>query len=146
MSNNHLDWWRSSVQLVQRSCHYSIYAQRRTEHKSTFCLRYIRDTYELKRQHNYYYQVQGQLHITRRSWCDFVLWTPSSTVDNLCVERIHDDKTFWTNTIYPRLYRFFMGSMLAELAHPHHISGQEVREMVPFWNDDDLCPAPQATQ
>ena len=36
------------------------------EHKSTFCLRYIRDTYELKRRHNYYYQVQGQLHITRR--------------------------------------------------------------------------------
>ena len=116
------------------------------EHKSTFCLKYICDTYELKRQHNYYYQVQGQLHITRRSWCDFVLWTPSSTVDNLCVERIRYDKTFWTNTIYPRLYRFFMGSMLAELAHPRHISGQEVREMVPFWNDDDLCPAPQPTQ
>ena len=29
------------------------------EHKSTFCLKYIRDMYELKRQHNYYYQVQG---------------------------------------------------------------------------------------
>jgi len=26
----------------------------------------------LKKQHNYYYQVQGQLAITKRPWCDFV--------------------------------------------------------------------------
>ena len=56
------------------------------EHNSIFCFRYIHDMYELKRQHNYYYQVQGHLHIARRSWCDFVLWTPLLTVDDLCVE------------------------------------------------------------
>ena len=116
------------------------------EHKSTFCLRYIRDTYELKRRHNYYYQVQGQLHITRRSWCDFVLWTPSATVDSLFVERIYYDDTFWSNTMYPRLYRFYMGSMLPELAHPRRVSNQEVREVILFWNHDDLCPAPQSIQ
>lgn len=31
---------------------------------------------QLKRNHNYYYQVQGQLHITQRSLCYFVFWTP----------------------------------------------------------------------
>ena len=101
------------------------------EHKSTFCLTFIHDTYELKKQHKYYYQVQGQLH-NRRSWCDFIIWTPSSTTDNLCFEQIRYDEAFWTNKIYPRLYRFFMGSMLAELAHPRHISSQEVQEVVPF--------------
>ncbi|CAH1156021.1 unnamed protein product [Phaedon cochleariae] len=31
---------------------------------------------QLKHNHNYYYQVQGQLHITQRSLCYFVVWTP----------------------------------------------------------------------
>ena len=110
------------------------------KYKSSFCLRYNNDNYELKKRHNYYYQIQGQLHITSRSWCDFVLWTPTATIDNLFVERIYYDDTLWSNTIYPRLYQFYMGSMLPELACPGHISGQEVRELVPFWNDDDLCP------
>jgi len=30
----------------------------------------------LKRTDNYYYQVQGQLHITRRMYCYFCIWTP----------------------------------------------------------------------
>lgn len=110
------------------------------KYKSTFCLRYINDTYELKKRHTYYYQIQGQLHITCRSWCDFVLWTPTATIDNLFVERIYYDDILWSNIIYPRLYRFYMGSMLPEVVSPRHVSGQEVRELVPFWNDDDLRP------
>ena len=109
------------------------------EYKSTFCLQYTNEKYQLKKQNNYYYQIQGQLHITRRSWCDFIVWTPSATIDDLVVERIYYDDSFWSNKIYPRLQRFYMGSMLPELASPRHISGQEVRELVPFWNDGDLC-------
>lgn len=30
----------------------------------------------LKKNHNYYFQVQGQLHITQRNLCYFVVWTP----------------------------------------------------------------------
>lgn len=30
----------------------------------------------LKRNYPYYYQVQGQLNITKRTWCYFVVWTP----------------------------------------------------------------------
>lgn len=30
----------------------------------------------LKRSHNYYYQIQTQMAITERLWCDFVVWTP----------------------------------------------------------------------
>lgn len=30
----------------------------------------------LKTNHNYYYQVQGQLHITQRKMCYFILWSP----------------------------------------------------------------------
>ena len=108
------------------------------QYKSSFFLQYINDKYQLKKGHNYYYQIQGQLQITCRQWCDFVVWTPSATVDDLVVQRIYSDEGVWKNTIYPRLYRFYMGSMLPELASPRHVSGQPVREVVPFWNDHDL--------
>lgn len=31
---------------------------------------------ELKRTHHYFYQIQGQLHITKRKYCYLVVWTP----------------------------------------------------------------------
>lgn len=34
---------------------------------------------ELKRTFQYYYQVQGQLHITQRQYCFFIVWTPKGS-------------------------------------------------------------------
>ena len=42
------------------------------------------NTVELKRTHAYYCQVQGQLAITERKWCDFVVFTKKE----ISVERI----------------------------------------------------------
>lgn len=36
----------------------------------------LNDKLHLKRTHNYYFQVQGQLHITKREYCIFIVWTP----------------------------------------------------------------------
>ena len=41
----------------------------------------------LKRNHNYFFQIQGCLGITGKEWCDFVVWTPKG----LSVERIKFD-------------------------------------------------------
>lgn len=30
----------------------------------------------LKKSHKYYHQVQGELYITKKQCCDFVVWTP----------------------------------------------------------------------
>ena len=38
---------------------------------------------ELNWKHNYFYQVQGQLAITRCPWCDFVVWTPEGNVGRM---------------------------------------------------------------
>lgn len=32
---------------------------------------------ELKRTFHYYFQVQGQLHVTQRQYCYFIVWTPN---------------------------------------------------------------------
>ena len=43
--------------------------------KNYFCLRRNSMKVELKTTHEYYYQVQGLLCISDRSWCDFVVQT-----------------------------------------------------------------------
>lgn len=45
----------------------------------------------MKRSHVYYYQVQGQLHITQRQYCIFSLWTPLG----MKIEKIERDGVFW---------------------------------------------------
>lgn len=40
----------------------------------------INGNLHLKRNDNYYYQVQGQLHITRKMYCYFCIWTPKGNV------------------------------------------------------------------
>ncbi len=45
----------------------------------------------LKRNHDYYYQVIGQLGITKASYCDFIVWTLS----DIHVERIYLDACLW---------------------------------------------------
>lgn len=43
----------------------------------------------LKRDHSYYYQCQLQVFVTRRRFCDFVVWSP----EELHIERIMLDET-----------------------------------------------------
>ena len=53
--------------------------------KATFCLKVLKEgsqiTYQLKRQHDYYYQIQCQLYCCRLEWCDFVLRTKTSILN-----------------------------------------------------------------
>ena len=79
----------------------------------------------LKKNHNYYYQVQGTLAITKREWCDFVVWTPKG----LSVERIVADQEFWER-IKPKLVQFYKQAVLPELAFPRFQRGQAIREPV----------------
>lgn len=42
---------------------------------------------QLKSQHSYYWQVQGQLLITGMVWCDFVVFAE----DDMLIQRIYQD-------------------------------------------------------
>ena len=83
----------------------------------------------LKRTHKYFYQVQGQMAICQRNWCDFVIWTPTS----ISVERIAFDPGFWANVL-PKLELFFDRAILPELSSPRFPQGQPIRELpTPPW-------------
>ena len=47
----------------------------------------------LKEQHDYYHQIQGQLHITNKNCCDLVVWTAKDFV----IYRIQKSKEWSAN-------------------------------------------------
>lgn len=68
----------------------------------------------LKRTHQYMYQVQGQLHITRRDVCFFVIWTPKG----INIQTIYKDDQFWHDMEH-KLDTFYMEHMLPIILKEH---------------------------
>lgn len=57
----------------------------------------------LRKTHNYYFQVQGQLRVTGRSHCYFVVWTPKG----LIYDKIDRDDDFFNDEMKDKLGLFF---------------------------------------
>lgn len=73
--------------------------------------------------HRYYYEIQGQLAITGRNWCDLYFWCPNETK----IVKIYKDNSFWVK-ILPRLKAFFMECVLPELVDPRASRNLPLRE------------------
>lgn len=59
-----------------------------------FCLQTTTDgTLHLKEAHQYYYQIQMQIAVCQKDYCDFVVWTEQ----DLHLERVEPNPEFWTN-------------------------------------------------
>lgn len=83
--------------------------------KPTICLEQLQNgTVHLKKSHNYFYQVQGQMACTQRSWCDFVCMTSTG---HLFRERISFDAEFWSNC-HAKLQYFFQAHLAPEIVYP----------------------------
>ena len=114
--------------IVEYKCPYSLAqmnltpSQGCTASKTYFCS--LKDgSVQLKRKHDYFYQVQGTIAITGLAWCDFVVWTPQG----ISVERIAADKHFWEG-LKDILLLFYHKALLPELAVPRHTSKQPIQE------------------
>ncbi|KAL5244634.1 hypothetical protein ACI65C_012044 [Semiaphis heraclei] len=66
---------------------------------------------QLNRNNNYFYQVQGQLHISRKMYCYFCVWTPKG----LMYEKIQCDHEFWENSMKLKLEHFYLKHLLPSL-------------------------------
>jgi len=97
--------------------------------KSSFFLSHKNGKYHLKTNYNYYYQVQGQMHILQRSWCDFVAYTPFDSQVLTIHRTLYDDK-FWKEAMYEKLQKFYLGSMLPELCRPRYPSTKQIRPTI----------------
>ena len=61
------------------------------------------DTLRLKRDHIYFYQIQGQMAIAGLTWCDFVVYT----LMGMYVERVSFDSSLWKDNMFPKLSDFY---------------------------------------
>lgn len=80
----------------------------------------------MNQKHRYYYQIQGQLNISKREYCIFAIWTPKS----IKLLRIDVDKIFWKNEMLPSLLRFYEECMLPELLESRHNRHMPIREVI----------------
>jgi len=78
-------------------------------------LEQINGKVQLKRNHNYFFQITGQLAVSKRQKCFFVVYTFA----DLFVEEILFDQQFFEDVMFPKLkcfyeqkYRPFIASML----------------------------------
>ena len=82
-----------------------------------FCLSIDGNETRLKRTHDYYYQVIGQLALSGVQFCDFIVWTK---VD-LHRERILPDEELWSE-MNEKLSHFYMMTLGIEiLARLHNM-------------------------
>ena len=86
-----------------------------------------KDSSKMNKTHHYYYQVQGQLHITKKEYCEFVLWSDKS-MKRVTVER---DDQFWNDNMEQKLTRFYMDAMLREIVERRKLQRQPIIE--PEW-------------
>ena len=82
------------------------------------------DTLTLRKTHNYYYQVQGQLHLTGANLCYFIVWTPC----RMSIEKINFDTRFWEERMLPKLQRFYLNCLLPELVDSRMSRNMQIRE------------------
>ena len=80
---------------------------------------------ELKRSHHYYFQIQGQLAITQRKWCDFVVYTNKG----VSVERISFDSDLWENKLLPKLTQFYDYCLCPAIISPVHLLGKKMHDL-----------------
>ena len=75
---------------------------------------HIADDNHLRKEHNYYYQVQGEMAVKGCKWAHFVTWTEASK-NNLHVEEIQFDEELWKAYIFPKLQQFYIDVLVPEI-------------------------------
>ena len=90
-----------TLQLVEVKCPYKGRSKVMQEmySDSSFCCSLVDGHPTLTQEHDYYFQVQGQMAITGIHTCDFVVWTPI----DILVLTISFDQHFCNTRCYPAI-------------------------------------------
>lgn len=83
--------------------------------KKSSCLQKVDGVFKLKRDHNYYNQVQQQLFTVNRGYCDFIVYSVDDQKQGAFIqERIVQDKKHWETNL-PILTKFWYTCILPEV-------------------------------
>lgn len=96
--------------VLEIKCPFSAACVNDITKQKTGCLEVSNNTFKLKRRHAYFTQIQTQLFVCQRSYCDFFVWTPADSH----LERIFVDADFCEGVV-TRSKAFFTMVLLPEL-------------------------------
>ncbi|KAF5278270.1 hypothetical protein FQR65_LT15704 [Abscondita terminalis] len=88
------------------------------------CFHIVDNEIRLKTNHSFYYQIQGQLNICRRNYCDFIIYSDN----DFHIERINKDVRLWKDQMLPKLKQFYFELMLPEIVDGRITRGLKVRQ------------------
>ena len=74
---------------------------------------------ELKTAHAYYAQIQGQLAIAQRQFCDFIVYTTDDPF-------VAFDADIWLCKLLPKLIDFYANCFAPAIVSPLHILGMNM--------------------
>ena len=80
------------------------------EQDKNACLTKTGNEIELSKTHQYYYQIQTQLHVSKSNFCNFFVWTRK----DYDIERIFPDEDLWSKVVSKCSYYFNM-ALIPEL-------------------------------
>ena len=101
------------IGLVEIKCpykHRQVTPYQASDDKTFCCVKDVNGNVTLKKNHKYFYQIQGQMAIKGCNWCDFVVWTTKGLV----IERVVFDSQLW-QTMKTNLVEFYRKCVLPEL-------------------------------
>lgn len=81
----------------------------------------------LDRNHDWHYQIQGQLHIANKNLCLFAVWTGDEFP--LKVVKVFRDDAFWQEKMLPKLKTFYFNCILPELIDPRKARSMPLRKI-----------------
>ena len=110
--------------------HRQITPQEAARVDPSFCCELVKfengdERMQLKKNHIYYCQIQGQMAVGRRLWNDFIVYTTKG----IHIERVSFDKHFWEKELLPKLKSFFENCLAPEILHPMHAIGLPLRDL-----------------
>lgn len=80
---------------------------------------------QINNNSDWYFQVQGQLHICKKKQCLFGIWYGDNKIK---IEMIEKDDKFWADVMEPKLLKFYHDCLLPELVDPRHIRNKPIRD------------------
>lgn len=96
------------------------------ERKILFYKKMPDGNYIINKEHNWWYQIQGQLHITGKSQCLLGIWSGENFP--VKTETIYKDDEFWDTKMKNKLIKFYTDCMLPELVDPRHTRSMTIRD------------------
>ena len=95
---------------------------------------------QLKKNHRYFSQIQGQLEILDRKICHLIVF---NSIDDWEIITVHRSKEYWAK-VFPKLEAFWNESLLPEILDSRLVRNMEIRE--PMVSEDMNTREPSSSQ